>query len=114
MKSKKFLSVIMCFALIACMLPYASLSAFADDEIHTSADGNWKYRILDDNTAEIYNNDEPAYLGNEINLVIPQIVDNYTVSALGDFSLNYLQSIETLYIGANIERIGTVVFGGFS
>ncbi len=114
MKSKKFLSVIMCFALIACMLPYASLSAFADDEIHTSADGDWKYRILDDNTAEIYNNDEPAYLGNEINLVIPQIVDNYTVSALGDFSLNYLQSIETLYIGANIERIGTVVFGGLS
>ena len=109
MKSKKFLSVIMCFALIACMLPYASLSAFADDEIHTSADGNWKYRIIDDQTAEIYNNDEPAYVGSDANITVPDTIDGYEVVGLGDFALYSLSDIQTVSIGANLTSLGITV-----
>lgn len=109
MKSKKFLSVIMCFALIACMLPYASLSAFADDEIHTSADGDWKYRIIDDQTAEIYNNDEPAYVGSDVNITVPDTIDGYEVVGLGDFALYSLSDIQTVSIGANLTSLGITV-----
>lgn len=109
MKSKKFLSVIMCFALIACMLPYASLSAFADDEIHTSTDGSWKYRIIDDQTAEIYNNDEPAYVGSDVNITVPDTIDGYEVVGLGDFALYSLSDIQTVSIGANLTSLGITV-----
>ena len=109
MKSKKFLSVIMCFALIACMLPYASLSVFADDEIHTSADGNWKYRIIDDQTAEIYNNDEPAYLGSEADITVPETIDGYEIIGLGAFALYSLSEIQTVSIGANLKSLGIAV-----
>ncbi|MBR0542279.1 MAG: leucine-rich repeat protein [Clostridia bacterium] len=108
MKSKKFLSVIMCFALIACMLPYASLSAFADDEIHTSADGNWKYRILDDNTAEIYGGEETlAYYGNEIAINIPGHIDGVTVTQIGDFAFS---GLEIININAGIRQISSLAF----
>lgn len=108
MKSKKFLSVIMCFALIACMLPYASFSAFADDEIHTSADGSWTYIILEDGTAEIYG--APAYLGSDTELTIPDTIDDYTVTKLSEYALVFCDSIQSVTIGENINEIGIAAF----
>jgi len=89
-----------------------AFNAFADDTIYTSQDGLWKYRILDDGTAEIYNDDDIAYCGSEQNVVIPDTIDGHTVVGLGDYSFNYLSDLQSITIPSSLNTIGNVVFGG--
>jgi len=92
-----------------------SFEASADDTIHTSQDGLWKYRVLDDGTAEIYGgNQTPAYFGTENNLVIPYSIDDYAVSGIGDWAFLLNNSLVSIYIGENIKKVGVALFAGCS
>lgn len=86
-----------------------SFEAFADDTILTSQDGLWSYRILEDGTAEIYG-DTPAYYGSEENLVIPDTVDDVTVTQLGELSFVFCECLRTVKIGENVRYIGPAAF----
>ncbi|MDO4846587.1 MAG: leucine-rich repeat protein [Clostridiaceae bacterium] len=105
MKVKKLISIILCLCLVTGCLSIASFNAYADDTVYTSQDGLWKYRVLADGTAEIYNSGDCAYLGNAAELVVPDGIDGHTVVALTSFSLSSLDSVQSVSIGANISRI---------
>ncbi len=108
MKMQKIISVVLSIVLAVCIMPLANFSAFADDEIHTSADGNWKYRILDDNTAEIYGGEETlAYYGNETTINIPEYIDGVTVTQIGDFAFS---GLEIININAGIRQVSSLAF----
>ena len=109
MKAKKLLSIVLSLFLAACCLPLASVNSFADDEILTSEDGLWSYRILEDGTAEIFG-DTPAYHGNDENLIIPDTVDDITVTQLGEFSFVFCDCLRTVVISENVRYIGPAAF----
>ena len=93
----------MSLILAVCCLTLAPVNTFADDEILTSQDGLWSYRILEDGTAEIYG-DTPAYYGNEENLVIPDTVD---------FDAFYMcTSLTNAVLSENLTALPNSVFGG--
>lgn len=112
MKVKKLISIILCLCLVTGCLSIASFNVFADDTVYTSQDGLWKYRILDDGTAETYNSGECAYFGTASVVIIPDSIDGIVLTSLGDFTFLMNQNITSITIGDNINNIGQVVFGG--
>ena len=63
------------------------------------------YRFLDDGTVEI-----SRYYGNESELVIPAIIDRYTVSGLGNSSFAGNISLSKVTVSTGIKQIGNMVF----
>lgn len=108
MKAKKLLSIVLSLFLAVCCLPLASVDSFADDEILTSQDGLWKYRVLEDNTAELYGGYETlAYCGDETTVDIPVYVDGIPVTQIGDFAFSDTQIIN---INSNIRQVSVLSF----
>ncbi len=73
---------------------------------HTS--GDYKYRLLPNNTVEIL-----KYVGSAADIVIPSKIDGYTVTIIGnnsfsDYSLN--SNIESVVIPNTVTTIGSDVF----
>lgn len=107
---KKTISILLCVCLTACCLPLASVSVFAEDGegIFTSQDGLWKYRLLEDNTAELYGGYETlAYCGDATTVDIPVYVDGIPVTQIGDFAFSDTQVIN---IGSNIRLVSVLSF----
>lgn len=104
MKLRKLISVVLSICMVVSAVFVASINTFADDTIYTSQDGLWKYRILDDGTAEIYNDDDCAYLGDASVVTVPDTIDGYTVTSLGFYSLLQQGTITQLNIGSNINN----------
>lgn len=115
MKLRKLISLLLSICMAVSAVFVASINTFADDTIYTSQDGLWKYRILDDGTAEIYNVDMygnyiQAYLGDETNVVIPDSIDGLIVSTIGNWAFYENTNTVTVTIGRNISRINGVPF----
>ncbi len=83
-----------------------------ESEILTSADGKWRYRLLDDGTAEIWNAGKCAYLGESPvgSLQVPSTIDGYVVSAIGDGALANFAAVTSVSIPFSVTAIGEDVF----
>ena len=83
-----------------------------ESEILTSADGKWRYRLLDDETAEIWNAGKCAYLGESPvgSLQVPSTLDGYVVSAIGDGALANFAAVTSVSIPFSVTAIGEDVF----
>lgn len=97
---KKTLSVILATLIIFSALTFAPFSVTA------VTSGDYTYKILDDNTIEI-----TGYNGNAVDLVIPETIDGYTVTRIGEDAFEEALTIKTVTISDTITYIG---WGAFS
>ena len=87
--------------LLACLLP----AAFAEEETVAFTSGDYKYILLEDGTAEITD-----YSGNESELQIPSLLDEYTVTSIGDSAFRYCESLTSVTIPDGVTVIGDTAF----
>ncbi|MBE6879309.1 MAG: leucine-rich repeat domain-containing protein [Ruminococcaceae bacterium] len=99
MKKLKLLSVLL--SAFAFIFFCADMVAFADET------NVFDYRINADGTATII-----GFKANDINIVIPETVDAYKVTAIGDYAFSGMNGIEKLTINAEITSIGNSAFYG--
>ena len=68
--------------------------------------GGFRYRVLEDGTAEVL-----EYLGEELSLVIPDTLDGYIVTSIGDEAFyHYPYSLEEMAIPETVTYIGSRAF----
>jgi hypothetical protein len=94
--SKKLLSVFLAFVMLLIALPISNINSFASDA------SDFVYTVIDEDekTAEI-----TGYNGSGGDVVIPSVIDGYTIISLGDsvFGENY--DIETLTLSSVLQSI---------
>lgn len=111
-KLKKFTSVCLAVIMILSVLTVAPLTAGAsetDSESISATSGDFEYVVLDDGTAEI-----SKYYGSEVNLVIPDEVDGYKVTSVGERAFNYKSIVESVTIPYGVNTIGDLAFNNCS
>ncbi len=101
---RKILSLLLSLAMILTALPLTGVTAFAEDETHTS--GYFKYTVLEDGTAEI-----TGYNGKAETLEIPSKLDGYTVTSIGYEAFKDCDSLTSVTIPDSVESISEDVFG---
>lgn len=100
--TRKILSVLLAVVMVLSILPIAAVDSFAV----TSEDGLWEYYGYEQNPvtkiAQL-----TKYKGNETDLVIPSVIDGYTVTSLGPNLLNawQKQKINSLVIPDTVTTI---------
>ncbi|MGN1432652.1 MAG: leucine-rich repeat protein [Ruminococcus sp.] len=82
-----------------------ALSSEINSEI-LADDGVWKYRVSDDNNAEI-----TGYFGKEKNISIPEKIGEYTVTSIGSAAF-YNSDIEKITFPSSVDSIGWWAFYG--
>ncbi len=96
--SKRLVSVFLAFVMLIVALPLSTVKT------HAVTSGDFEYEIIseDDKTAEIV-----SYLGSASNVVIPSVIDGYTVISLGDtvFGEDPNTFINTLTIPSSVQSI---------
>lgn len=114
MKTRKILSVLLAVVMALSILPVAAVNSFADTTVYTSADGLWKYQVLENNTASIYSGDplSCAYLGSETEVEVPSEIDGHTVTEIGVSAFDSCSRITKITIPSTIERLGIYAFNG--
>ncbi len=104
-KNFKILSLFLSLVMILTALPLTSVTAFAEDETHTS--GDFEYLILFDGTAEITD-----YTGSAETLDIPSKLDEYTVTSIGLDAFADYDSLTSVTIPESVTSIGNWSFYG--
>ena len=88
--------MLLVLAVLAC-----ALCAAAAEEPLSYASGLYTYVLREDGTAEI-----TGYAGGEAELVLPDSLDGYAVTALGDLAFTDNHSLAAVTIPAGITRLG--------
>lgn len=98
---KRFAGLIVVFVMLLSALP-----ALADE---TRTSGDFRYTLKSNGTATIV-----GYTGMGDNIIIPQMLDGYTVTAIGDNAINRLVSAKKTYSSVTlpdtIKSIGAFAF----
>ena len=98
---KRFAGLILVFVMLLAALP-----ALADE---TRTSGDFRYTLKSNGTATIV-----GYTGMGDNIIIPQMLDGYTVTAIGDNAINRLVSAKKTYSSVTlpdtIKSIGAFAF----
>lgn len=68
-------------------------------------DGNFKYYILSDTTAEL-----TEYKGNKKEVVVPDEVNGHFITEIGDRAFADNNTLESVKLGKNITKIGNSAF----
>ncbi|MCR4595086.1 MAG: D-alanyl-D-alanine carboxypeptidase family protein [Clostridiales bacterium] len=100
---KKYISLIMALLMTVMSLQIGFMPAYA------LTSGDWEYTLREDNTAEI-----TGYTGAEIEAVIPDEIDGYTVAAIATQAFSGCESVSKLTIPAAVNSVGEEVFLGCS
>ena len=97
-----FLTAVLCLTL--CLMILASAEGNTEEPAPESE--GFRYRLLEDGTAEIL-----AYTGKELALVLPETLDGCPVTSIGNEAFyNYRYSMEDLTIPASVTHIGSYAF----
>lgn len=97
-----FLTAVLCLTL--CLMILASAEGNTEEPAPESE--GFRYRLLEDGTAEIL-----AYTGKELTLVLPETLDGCPVTSIGNEAFyNYRYSMEDLTIPASVTHIGSYAF----
>ena len=98
---KKLLAILLCLALC---LP--CVSAFAQEpEREVIRSGDYRYVILEDDTAEITD-----YFGTAADLVIPETLDGRVVTSIGEKAFDFCGSLSSITIPDSVTSIGDEAF----
>ena len=107
-KTKKSVSLLLSFLMIISVftaLPFTAGAVNTDVNSTSETSGDFKYKVLDDGTAQITN-----YNGNATELEIPNELDGYTVTSIGDYAF-FEASFVSVTIPEHIISIGAWAFG---
>lgn len=99
MKRLKRLALLLALLLTATAI---LLCAAAEDEY---ACGAYRYRLLDDGTAEI-----TSYTGRAETLAVPDCLDGYAVTSIGNGAFAYCTSLTSLTIPDSVTSLGDGTF----
>lgn len=94
---KKLLSVVLSFCIIMTTFALLSTSAGAADETFTS--GDFEYKILEDETAEI-----TGYIASETTVEVPAELDGYKVTSIGGKHFWVMTRLQALKFHRVLQR----------
>ena len=103
--TKRFMSIILSLVMLF------SITAGIDFSAYANTSGDFKYKVLSDNTAEITN-----YTGSSKNVKIPSKLGRYTVTGIGGHGDDYLGAFEnctsltSITISNSVTNIGKNAF----
>ena len=97
-KFKRIASLLLSLAMFFTLTAGIDFSAFAENV-------SYEYELLEDGTAEII-----KYSGTETHLVIPSVIDGYTVTSLGKESFYGCNKLEAIEIPDSVSNIGESAF----
>lgn len=109
MKSKKqikkrILAVALSFLMILTAFPLTGSVASSAEDI---AYGDFRYRVLEDGTAEI-----TRYNGSATELTIPSKLDGYIITSIGEWAFSDCISLTSITIPNSVTSIGDSAFSG--
>lgn len=102
---KKAISMLCSLAVF--MILFAGIAMPITVSAETS--GDFEYTILEDGTAEI-----SSYIGLATQLVIPETIDGYAVTSIGDYAFCYCTAFTSITIPDSITSIGEGALAGCS
>ena len=89
--------------LLALGLSFAANAEEAEPTVYQS--GDYKYILLADGTAQIID-----YSGRAAELTVPDTLDGYPVSSIGDKAFSFCSSLTAITLPESLESIGTDAF----
>ncbi|MBQ6467741.1 MAG: leucine-rich repeat protein [Clostridia bacterium] len=116
---RKILCLILSAVMIIGIMPALELKTVAASQVYTSEDGKWMLKtITNDTYAYLY-----RYLGNDIDVVIPEEIDGYKIAYIDSFcfygqnndsynshNAENIDSIKSIYIPSSVEYINSRAF----
>ena len=107
--NKKVISVILALSLVLALIPAMGVAGSAAE---TSQDGLWTYTVLDSTTAALGSGDADymTYLGDDTDIVIPSVIDGYTITEISQNAFYGYFQLETIVIPDTVETIGDCAF----
>ena len=109
-KVKKSISLLLSLLMIIgvfTVLPFTAGAVNTDVNTTSERYGDFEYDILDDGTAEI-----TGYHGNITEPVIPNSLNHYTVTSIGDDAFWDCTNLESITIPDSVKSIGNYAFDG--
>lgn len=100
---KKFTKTLCLILAVITMLSLLPMTAFAADSI---VSGDYVYTVLEDGTAEIKN-----YTGSATEITVPDTLDGYTVTSIGEDALSEKNSLVSVTIPDTVTKIGSWALG---
>lgn len=110
---KKALAILLSALLLMAAVPLGAIPVMAvpldmipEGTVPTSAGlyNDWIYTVLDDEVMIT------SYFGDDANVVIPDTIEGYPVTIIGEQALHDNLTMETLVIGNNVTTIGEMAF----
>ena len=98
---KKSLSILLAFLMVVFAFPFTAITSFA------ATSGDFEYEVIseEDKTCAII-----GYTGTADDLEIPQEIDGYSVTTIGDYAFQECTSLVSVTIPAGITTIGDGAF----
>lgn len=98
---KKSLSILLAFLMVIFAFPFSAITSFAETS------GDFEYEVIseEDKTCAII-----GYTGTAADLEIPQDIDGYSVTTIGDYAFEDCTSLVNVTVPAGITTIGDGAF----
>lgn len=98
---KKSLSILLAFLMVVFAFPFTAITSFA------ATSGDFEYEVIseEDKTCAII-----GYTGTAADLEIPQDIDGYSVTKIGDYAFQECSSLVSVTVPAGITAIGDGAF----
>ena len=93
-------------SVLLCMVLFLLCSfSMAEESERISTNGDYSFVLLANDTVEI-----TKYNGNVTNLIIPDVLDGFTVSRIGNEAFYYCTDLKTVNIPNSVTSIGADAF----
>ena len=104
-RTKKIIALVIAVLLLVSMMPMQVFAQSTDISSTSATSSDYMYKVLPDGTAEITD-----YTGDESVINIPETIDGYKVTSIGDEAFYRYISLTTITIPNSVTSIGRNAF----